>query len=256
MACYTRAMTRAKRHPFNEAATRYDAHATYQHRQTARLVDAARMLVPAGARVLDIGCGTGQFARQAGAGSWRVTGLDLAPAMCGIARAYGPVVCADASALPFAAGRFDAAVSSLCLQWVEDLPRAMGELRRALRPGGLVLTNALIAGTLNELAHAAESAQLALPLLTMRTHSAYASALAAQGFALLLCDTVHETLYYPSVTALLDSMRRIGAQMPHARPGTLRASRYRALCTEYERRRNPQGLPASWVSHLIVARAA
>lgn len=49
------------------------------------------------------------------------------------------VLCAPAEELPFNDGVFDVAVSTLVLCTVHDQPKALGELRRVLRPGGLLL---------------------------------------------------------------------------------------------------------------------
>jgi SAM-dependent methyltransferase len=112
----------------------------------------ARVLVdvaapPAGARVLDVACGTGVVAREAarrlGSGG-RVTGLDLNPAMLEVAAdaARGAGVKVEwrqgrAEAMPLPDAAFDLVLCQQGLQFVPeaDRPRAVAEMFRVLRPG-------------------------------------------------------------------------------------------------------------------------
>jgi SAM-dependent methyltransferase len=100
---------------------------------------AARHLAGA-ARVLDLGCGEGQVARLAAAGGARqVVGVDASAAQIAEAgRRGGGVAYARASAasLPLVAARFDAVVSCLVLEHLDDLDAALDEVSRVLRPGG------------------------------------------------------------------------------------------------------------------------
>jgi SAM-dependent methyltransferase len=60
-------------------------------------------------------------------------------------------VAADEEALPFADASLDLAVSALALQWVNDLPGTLAQIRRALKPDGLFLAALLGGETLTEL---------------------------------------------------------------------------------------------------------
>jgi ubiquinone/menaquinone biosynthesis C-methylase UbiE len=96
-----------------------------------------------GTRVLDVGCGQGiDVANYAMAGA-RVTGLDLTPRHVELARAHlealgleAEIVEGDAERLPFADERFDRVSSNGVLHHTPDMPAALRELRRVLRPGG------------------------------------------------------------------------------------------------------------------------
>lgn len=96
--------------------------------------------------VLDAGCGTGRligYLRSLGDGV-EPTGADLSPAMLAHARAAHPgveFVEADLASLPFPDERFDGVVAwySIIHTPPHALPRVFGELRRVLRPGGLLL---------------------------------------------------------------------------------------------------------------------
>ena len=97
-------------------------------------------VVRPGAAVLDACCGTGDLALEAQrAGAGRVVGLDFSDRMLERARAKSDSVdwvSGDLLALPFPDRSFDAATVGFGVRNVEDLPRALRELRRVLRPGG------------------------------------------------------------------------------------------------------------------------
>src|SRR5829696_10231180 len=99
----------------------------------------ARAAVRAGDSVLDACCGTGDLAIAAAREGGRVTGTDFSERMLERARRKAPElewVEGDLLALPFADGSFDAATVGFGVRNVDDLDRALAELRRVLRPGG------------------------------------------------------------------------------------------------------------------------
>ena len=76
-----------------------------------------------------------------------IVSADLSPAF-----AKPPLgVVADEEALPFADASFDLVVSALSLHWVNDLPGALIQIRRVLKPDGLFIGVALGGRTLTEL---------------------------------------------------------------------------------------------------------
>jgi SAM-dependent methyltransferase len=92
--------------------------------------------------VLEVGCGGGQFAARIAAENpqARVVATDLSPRMAELAAARGVVAqVADVSALPFEDGAFDVVAAMWMLYHVPDLDRGLAELRRVLRPGGLLV---------------------------------------------------------------------------------------------------------------------
>jgi demethylmenaquinone methyltransferase / 2-methoxy-6-polyprenyl-1,4-benzoquinol methylase len=100
----------------------------------------AAAAVRTGDRVLDAACGTGDLAiADLKAGAGKVTGLDFSERMLERARRKEnrvEWVQGDMLALPFADETFDAATVGFGVRNVADLPLALTELRRVLRPGG------------------------------------------------------------------------------------------------------------------------
>ena len=105
----------------------------------------AALAVPPGAAWLDIGCGTGALTRciLERHAPRQVVGIDPSEGFIGYARAQlrdprAELRIGDARALPVDERAFDVAVSGLVLNFVPDQPAALSQMRRAVRPGGIV----------------------------------------------------------------------------------------------------------------------
>ena len=182
-------------------------------RLVGRLDDVKRRF----ARVLDLGCHSGQLApllrRQAA--PQLLVEADLSRSM--VARAGGPArVAADEEWLPFRADSLDFVVSALSLHWVNDLPGALVQIRQALRPDGLLLAAMLGGDTLFELRAAFLQAEAGReggvrphvsPFPDVETLGAL---LQRTGFALPVVDSDRITVTYDSTTALMHDLRAMG----------------------------------------------
>jgi ubiquinone/menaquinone biosynthesis C-methylase UbiE len=90
-----------------------------------------------GRALLDIGGGTGNYARALAAEGWKPLVADRSPQMLAQAEAKGlATVRTDATMLPFADESFDAAMLVSMIHHVDAPERALAEARRVLRPGG------------------------------------------------------------------------------------------------------------------------
>ena len=101
-----------------------------------------------GARALDVGTGTGDFALALlgrAPRSATVTGVDISAGMLRVAERRGARaglgpryerLIASVESLPFPDGVFEVAVAGFVIRNVHDIPRGLGEMRRVLRPGG------------------------------------------------------------------------------------------------------------------------
>lgn len=107
------------------------------------------MLAPAvGEKILDAGCGTGVFTMDYLAAGAEVVGLDISQPMLDMAArklsdypflaVQGDMLC-----LPFEDDSFDKAVSVTALEFIEDARRAIDELFRITKPGGVVVVATL-----------------------------------------------------------------------------------------------------------------
>jgi demethylmenaquinone methyltransferase/2-methoxy-6-polyprenyl-1,4-benzoquinol methylase len=94
--------------------------------------------LPAASVVLDLACGTGDLSRTAAAGGLRPIGADLSLGMLEASHGTGPLVHADASALPFRDGSIDGVVCGYALRNFTDLDRCLAEMGRVVRPGGRI----------------------------------------------------------------------------------------------------------------------
>ena len=91
-----------------------------------------------GREVLEVGCGTGMILKEIAPFARRAVGVDISHGMLEQARARGlDVVEGNATELPFPDASFDVVYSFKVLAHVEQIHRAMSEVSRVLRPGGV-----------------------------------------------------------------------------------------------------------------------
>ncbi len=141
----------------------------------------------------------------------------------GVRAAPGPgtpsplFVVADEEALPFREAAFDLAVSALALQFVNDLPGTLVQIRRVLKPDGLFLAALFGGDTLTELRQSFAAAESDIeggasprvaPFADLRDLGAL---LQRAGFALPVIDADRVSVRYDSAFALMHDLRRMGA---------------------------------------------
>lgn len=168
-------------------------------------------------RVLDLGAHDGAMADYLGpAGSDLIVQCDLSPAMT-LANKRGTLrVVADEEWLPFAPESFDLAVSNLSLHWVNDLPGALAQVRRALKPDGFFLGALLGGDSLFELRRCLMDAELKVegglsprisPMADIRDAG---NLLTRAGFALPVADSDTLTVSYANAFDLMKELRGMG----------------------------------------------
>lgn len=94
--------------------------------------------LPAGSRVLDLACGTGDLCRELNRQGAHPLGIDLSYGMLAAARTSAPLVQGDLLAMPVATGSVDGAVCGFALRNLVELEPFLAELARAVRPGGRI----------------------------------------------------------------------------------------------------------------------
>jgi SAM-dependent methyltransferase len=167
-------------------------------------------------RALDLGTPTDAL-RRVLAASGKVGTIIAADVLAG---SDTLAVVADAEALPFRDASLDLVVSALALQFVNDLPGTLIQIRRALKPDGLFLA-ALVGGdTLTELRRAFAAAEAEIedgisphvaPFADLREMG---TLLQRAGFALPVTDVDRLTVRYASPFDLMHDLRRMGATNP------------------------------------------
>src|SRR5690348_1325672 len=116
-----------------------------------RLVDRLDVVNREFAVALDLGARDGGLARALARRDGTRLVVAAEPATALLARAPGPRVAADPELMPFRDASFDLIASNLVLHWAADLPGALIQLRRALKPDGLLLAAIFGGQTLVEL---------------------------------------------------------------------------------------------------------
>lgn len=216
----------------NEEIAVFDRHSVRRHRDRAaaelgrydfllrvvadrladRLLDFARPFPVA----LELGAHGGQFAAVRGSrgGIERLIQTDLSARM--LSRANGMRAVCDEEHLPFASGRFDLVLSNLSLHWINDLPGALIQARRCLKPDGLFMTAMLGEETLTELRQSLLVAEAEIsggvsprvsPMAGLRDAGAL---MQRAGFALPVVDSDRITLTFTDPFALMHELRGLG----------------------------------------------
>lgn len=129
----------------------------------------------------------------------------------------GALVVADEEFLPFRDNSLDAVVSNLALQWVNDLPGALLQIRNALKADGLFLAAVMGGETLKELRECLMQAELSVtggasprvsPFIDLRDMGVL---MQRAGFALPVVDSDIITVRYSSPLKLMQDLRGMGA---------------------------------------------
>ncbi len=167
--------------------------------------------------IADIGTPLPLLAEALAARNIEALTLRLAPVFA--TRAAAPVLSlvGDEEALPFKPESFDLAVSALALQTINDLPGALIQIRRSLRPDGLFLGAMLGGASLQELRQALAIAEAEImggasprvaPFADVRDMGGL---LQRAGFALPVADSEPLTVRYRDFFALMTDLRAMGA---------------------------------------------
>lgn len=143
---------------------------------------------------------------------------DVSPRMLAVENVAVPggVVVADEEFLPFGAHKFDLIMSCLSLHWVNDLPGALVQIRRCLKPDGLFIATVAGPDTLSELRESLLEAEIAecggagprvSPFVDVREAGAL---LQRAGFALPVVDADAVTVTYSSALDVMRDLRGMG----------------------------------------------
>jgi len=251
---------------FGAASRGYDAAAWLQGAARTELLSRLELLRAPPLAVLDLGAGTGLAARELKRRYRRakVTATDIAAPMLEVAgrhsRFWRPIRCvqADARDLPFADASFDLVFCNLMLQWLTPPDDALDEVRRVLRPGGLLLASSFGPETLRELRTAWAAADDGVHVNDFVDVHDLGSALARAGFAEPVLDVDRHVHHYTDVRTLMRELKSIGAHNMDVRRsrGLTGRRALQRMEAAYETMRTSAGLPATWQLVYAVAWAA
>jgi len=206
--------------------------------------------------VLDLGTHSGALSRALERRPETETVVAADPSLVFLGRGPGLRVVADPELVPFRQGSFDLAVSALVLHWADDLPGTLVQLRRALKPDGLLLAAMLGGRSLAELRTALFEAELAeeggvSPRVSPAADLSDISALLLRtGYAMPVADTETLTVTYPDAVAMMHDLRGMGetnALSARRRTPLRRSTLARAVAMYAERFGLPEGrIPATF----------
>jgi NADH dehydrogenase [ubiquinone] 1 alpha subcomplex assembly factor 5 len=207
---FDRAAVRAHR---KRAASRLEPVRTVLDDLAARVLDRLDDTSRRFNMALDLG-GRGAVAPLLAARGMTVISADLSASMA--AHGGGIALAADEEALPFANKSFDLIVAHLVLHWVNDLPGALIQLRRALKPDGLFIASLPLTGTLASLRTALVETESVLAAGTAPRMSPLAdlsdcmALMQRAGFTMPVAEAEEITLMYRNRLALLRDLQASG----------------------------------------------
>lgn len=246
---------RAVRQAFDRAAPEYDRHAVLQHEVEKRLLERLEFLRQEPVTVLDIGCGTGiaSHAIKQQYPAAMVIGLDWSQGMLRQLQARegqsAPLaLCADMQALPLPSRSMDVVFSSLALQWSPDPVALFADLRRVLKPGGLLLFSTFGPDTLHELRTAWSKADQKAHVNRFIDMHDIGDMVIAAGFAEPVFDVDILTLEYGDVKSLMRDLKAIGAHNAanDRSPGLTGKNKFARVLKAYEHFRRGDVYPATY----------
>jgi malonyl-CoA O-methyltransferase len=268
MSLYNRQHVR--RH-FSKAAERYDEAAVLQ-KLTAQELDQRLDLIKLEVNnLVDLGAGTGFLTEKLHARypNARLCAIDLSDAMLQRARQrlnhqawwlkikalFTPkklhFMQADAYSLPLADGSQDLVITNFMLQWCDDLDAVLAEIRRVLRPEGLLMLSSLGPDTLKELRQAwveVEGDAGHDRLNQFVDMHDLGDALIRAGFGQPVMDVEHYTLTYDQPIGVLRDLKAIGATNAHNQRGhsLLGKHKFSQMLKAYDKLRKDGKIPATF----------
>lgn len=218
MQVFDRGAVRAHR---DRAAAQFDEHRFLTDEVAARLIDRLDDFTRRFPLALELGARDGFLSAQARALGKIDMALvaDVSPRMAALAAEHGHwhmSVCADEEFLPFAPRAFDMVWSCLSLHWVNDLPGALIQAQRCLKPDGLFLAAMLGGATLQELRQVLLETEIEMGNGVRPRISPFADArdaaglLQRAGFALPVSDSDRITVKYRNLPSLFYDLRYMG----------------------------------------------
>lgn len=242
---------------FERAADTYDASAVLQKEIAKRLTERLDYIKHSPKTVLDAGSGTGfvtqdllkRYPRSS------VIALDIAYSMARKSQQQGGwfrkplAVCADAEKLPLKPESIELLISSLMLQWSNDLKQTLSGFHSVLAPNGLLLFSTFGPETLREMRESWATVDNVPHTSNFLDMHEIGDALLQSGFINPVTDMEMITMTYANVRQLMRDIKQIGASNTHSErsKGLMGKQKLKAFEAAYEQfKTNEKLYPASW----------
>ena len=251
------------RQSFDRAAHRYDKYAGLQQQVASKLIS----LQPERDHqsILDVGCGTGQVtaAMCVDYPQATVVGLDFSERMLIETRKRlvsinksAELVCADAENLPFFSSSFDLIISSLMLQWSNDLTQNLTHMNNCLSNKGRLAFSTFTEGTLKEVKESWRTVDGQVHTSDFMDLETLRLSVEAAGFRNVAIHQETIVSIYPNVREVLLDMKRIGASNAHSErsKGLTGKQRFAAFESAYEVfKQAERKYPCTWELAYVLA---
>lgn len=250
---------------FERAAHTYDAAAILQKSVREEMLERLDLVTLNPQAILDAGCGTGHgsFALHKRFPQAHIISLDLAMGMLQQTYAQQPalqrwmaqltgkknLLCADIEALPLADNSVDMVWTNLAIQWCNDLDKAFTEIKRVLKPNGLLMFSTFGPDTLKELRIASAENDAMTHVSRFIDMHDIGDAMTRAGFKAPVLDVEHFTLTYDDAKSVMRDLKSIGAHNATAgrARGLVGKGFFAQLAARYEQFRQQDGkLPATF----------
>ena len=236
------------RKAFNKASNAYDDHAFLQKEIATRLDSKLDIITSNSDVVLDLGAGTGLLTKKLinRFPKSQILCLDFAQNSLKNNNSKNKI-CANANHLPFADNSVDIVISSLMMQWCDDLNQLFCEIHRVLKNDGLFLFSTFGPDTLKELKKSWSVVDDQTHVNTFTDMHDIGDQLLTNGFLSPVMEMEKITLTYQTVTDLLRDLKAIGAQSVGQRSKSLTGKdKFQLMVKMYESYRQDGKLPSTY----------
>ncbi len=242
---------------FNKAANTYDSVAVLQQRVGKSLLERLQGIRCQPQTILDLGCGTGYceaFLKKLYPTA-KIIGLDKSNGMLTQAKEKKHQLtdihwvggCAEN--LPFSDHSFELVYSNLMLHWSNDFTKSLKEIRRILKPEGLLLFSMVGPDSLQELRNCWRAIDNQLHVHVFVDMHDLGDNLLHTPFVDPVMDVEYFTLLYSEALDLMKELKKLGVQniAKNRQRGLTSKGTLKKLIQAYEYFRSPEGkLPATW----------
>ena len=243
---------------FSRAAKQYDKVAKLQKQVADEVL---KLNTEYSGVIADIGCGTGYCSEQLRHRADEIVGIDISPGMLDVAREKNipntTWVCGDMEKLQLKNESVDGIISSLSIQWSENLSASFAEMYRILKPGGWVAFSTLGPETLHELRDSWKKINRYVHVNRFDPLSDVSRLIEENGFHISKSIQKNIALQYDCALELMRELKAIGAHNVNRgkNAGLTTRGQISALEKHYETYRDETGkLPATYETYFFLLR--